>query len=139
MFSIFIDEFSSFVQDLLLSKYSFFIGGDFNIHMNSPDHSYTKRFSRLCKEFNLNLNYVPSSKTHRDGNVIDFIVSDSFFASMVQSIEVDENVPSGISHHFPVEYTINSHLQYRTLAKESPRRNFTHFQFILKIGTKMLV
>ena len=47
---------------------------------------------------------------------------------MVQSIEVDENVPSGISHHFPVEYTINSHLQCRTLAKESPRRNFMHFQ-----------
>ena len=127
VFSTFIDEFSSFLQDILLSKYSFVIGGDFNIHMNEFNHSYTKRFHKMCKEFDINLSNVTSSRTHIAGNVIDFIVSDSLFASKVQNIHIDEDAPS-ISHHYPITYIVDSCLQSRKLAEQTSRRSFRNFE-----------
>ena len=127
VFSTFLDEFCNFVQDLILSKYSFIIGGDLNVQMNNAHHSYTKRFRKICKELNLNLANVPSSKTHIAGNTLDFIVSDVHVASMVESCIVDVDAPSNISHHFPVIYSMKSSLQCRTLANKGPRRNFRNF------------
>ena len=126
-FSTFIQEFSTFVSELILSKYQFIIGGDFNTHMNHPNHSYTKRFSKLCRELNLNLSNVPVSATHIAGNTIDFIVTDDVTATMVTKCSVDLNVPSSISHHYPVLYTLHATLQCRSIAISKPTRNFHNF------------
>ena len=125
-FSIFIDEFSKFVQDLTLSKYPFIIGGDYNIHMNDPEHSYTRRFKRMCSSHNLNLSNVPSSKTHKDGNTIDFLVSDDNASCLITDCSVDYDAPN-ISHHFPVIYTVKTTLQCRSVAIKKPKRRFLHF------------
>ena len=128
VFSTFIDEFFNLVNELTISKYPFIVGGDFNIHMNETGHSYTKRFSKLCRELNLDLSNVPSSKTHIAGNILDFIVSDHCVSSKITDTLVDEDAPSSISHHFPILYKLNSSLQCRALAAKRTTRNFLHFK-----------
>ena len=127
VFASFIDDFSSFVCDLSLSKYPFVIAGDFNIHMNDPRHSYTKRFNRLCKEKNLSLSHVPEVKTHIAGNTIDFLICDAVASSLIIECSVDMDAPKNISHHYPVIYTLKAALNNRSLATSVPRHNFRNF------------
>ena len=125
-FSVFVTEFSSFVQNLTLSKYPFIIGGDFNIQMNHPEHSYTRRFTNLCKEQNLSLNNVPKTKTHKDGNTIEFIVCDAKADSLVVECFVDYDAPI-ISHHYPIIYSLKTVFDIRPLATSVPKRNYRTF------------
>ena len=125
-FATFIDEFSSFVCDLSLSKYPFIIAGDFNIHMNDSRHSYTKRFTKLCKEQNLSLKNVPTVKTHIAGNTIDFLLCDANTDSLVIECFVDMDAPY-ISHHYPIIYSIKTSFKCRSLAVTSPKRTFRNF------------
>ena len=127
-FSIFIHEFSSLVSDLTLSKYSYLIGGDFNIQMNNPGHSYTTRFNKLCNEYNICLKNVPTGKTHRAGNTVDFLISDNAASSMILDTSVDINAPSFVSHHYPVLYTLDSIMQCRVLATHKPTRKLSNFK-----------
>ena len=127
VFSTFIEQFSKFVQNLILSKYPFVIGGDFNIHMNDPDHSYTRRFLKLCNDHNLNLSNVPKVKTHIAGNTIDFLVSDNAASSLIIESTVDYDAPPNISHHFPVIYTLKADFQCRSVAAIKPKRSFINF------------
>ena len=126
VFSTFIEQFSKFVQNLILSKYPFVIGGDFNIHMNNANHSYTKRFLKLCENHNLNLSHVPKVKTHKAGNTIDFLVCDNTASSLVIECTVDYDAPN-ISHHFPVVYSLKAALQCRSVAVTKPKRSFLNF------------
>ena len=96
--------------------------------MNDPDHSYTKRFLRLCNSHNLNLSHVPKVKTHIAGNTIDFLVCDNTASSLVVEFKVDYDAPADISHHFPVVYTLRVALQCRSVAVEKPKRNFRNFK-----------
>ena len=126
-FSIFLNEFTKFVQDMVLSKYPFVIAGDFNIQMNNADHSYTKRFTKFCQTHNLNLSNVPSSKTHVAGNTIVFLLSDSIASSLITECSVDYDAPGGISHHYPVAYTFKTTLQCRQLAVSRAKHSFINF------------
>ena len=126
-FSVFLEEFSRFVQNLALSKYPFIIGGDFNVQMNNAGHSYTKRFKRLCGELNLSLTNIPATRTHVAGNTIDFIVCDSNVDSLVLDCSVDFDAPNNISHHYPVVYTLKTALNCRSIAPSKPKRNFLNF------------
>ena len=126
-FSVFVTEFSSFVQSLALSKYPFIIAGDFNIHMNDTEHSYTRRFTKLCNEQNLSLNNVPQTKTHKDGNTIDFIVCDAKADSLVVEYCVDFDAPNNISHHYPVVYSLKTIFDCRSPATCVPKRNYRTF------------
>ena len=125
-FSIFLDEFSKFVQTLTMSKHPFAIGGDFNIHMNEPEHSYTRRFMRLCCSHNLNLSNVPNTKTHIAGNTLDFMLCDDIASTLISDCSVDFDAPN-ISHHYPVIYTFKTTLQCRTVASMQPKRRFLNF------------
>ena len=126
VFSTFIDEFTKFVDELTLSKYPYIIAGDYNIHMNDTRHSYTKRFLKMCRERNLDIDNVPSSKTHIAGNTLDFLVCDSFASSLITGHSIDTNSPK-ISHQYPVIYSFCSSLNTRTLAEQKPTRKYLNF------------
>ena len=126
-FATFIEEFSSFICDLSLSKYPFLIAGDFNIHMNDSRHSYTKRFTRLCKEQNLSISHIPDVKTHKAGNTLDFLICDEVTSALVGKCTVDFDAPNNISHHFPVTYTLKVVSPCRSLAVSRPSHNFRNF------------
>ena len=103
------------------------IGGDFNVQMNSSEHSYTKRFKRLCSRLNLSLATVPGTKTHKDGNTLDFVICDCDTASLFTKCYVDYDAPI-ISHHFPVMYDFKTKLQFRKLSVSKPKRNYRLFK-----------
>ena len=128
VFSTFIEEFTKFIDEIMLSKFPFVIAGDFNIHMNDSRHSYTKRFLKTCSERNLNTNDVPSSKTHIAGNTLDFLISDVHASSIISQYFVDTNGPSNMSHHYPLIYSMSSSFNTRTLAERKPTRKFLNFR-----------
>ena len=68
--------------------------------INKRDYSYTRCFKRLCSSHNLNLSNVPNSKTHKDGNTLDFLVCDDTASCLITHCSVDYDAPN-ISHHFP--------------------------------------
>ena len=136
VFSTFIKEFSGYLQNLSLSKYSFVVAGDFNIHMNNLDHSYTKRFTKLCREHNLCLENIPDSQTHKAGNTIDFLVCDDIANSLIIECLVDLHAPN-ISDHFPVLYKMKASLALRRQEIQKPRRSFRNFSLAnMKTGLK---
>ena len=102
------------------------IGGDFNVQMNICEYSYTKRFKRLCSRLNMSLTTVPGTKTHKDGNTLDFLICDVDAVSLFTKCCVDYDAPS-ISHHFPVMYDFKTKLQLRELSVSQPKCNYRFF------------
>jgi len=65
-FSLFLDEFNSFLSVAATTPHEFVITGDFNIHLdNSSDHA-TSQFLSVISSFNLlqHLNFPTRSKNH---------------------------------------------------------------------------
>ena len=52
-FSVFLDEFSSFLSFAATTPHEFLITGDFNIHLDNPTDHLTSQFLSLLSTFNL--------------------------------------------------------------------------------------
>ena len=87
---VFIDEFSSLLEDIGTDPSEIFISGDFNLHVDEPDSTII-RFLNLLEMFNLQ--QLITFPTHEAGHILDlFITRDNyvhnvsnFLASLVTS------------------------------------------------------
>ena len=68
----FFEEFTTYVEDLVMCSEVLIIAGDFNIHMDDLAHVDTCRFSELLETFGVvqHVNFV----SHRSGHWLDLII-----------------------------------------------------------------
>ena len=70
----FIDEFVDFLEENLPKFSNIIIMGDFNIHINKPEINDNMQFIDILQALNLQ-QWIPFS-THKDGNILDLIISE---------------------------------------------------------------
>ena len=102
-FNTFLDEFHDFACHLLLNGSNFVLGGDFNIHWNDSDESYTYRFQDLLDELGIQVT-APKVPTQSLGNTLDFILSNVSTSSQIKLQSVESNLC--ISDHYPILFNI---------------------------------
>ena len=102
-FNIFLEEFQSFLSDLIMNGRNFVLCGDLNIHYNIPSESYTYRFQDLMDELGLMVT-APLVPTHDEGNTIDLIISNVSTASQIKLQSVDPHLR--ISDHHPIVFEL---------------------------------
>ena len=97
---LFFDEFRELLEIIVASNEKFIIAGDINIHMDNVDHSNTIDFTDILSAFNLaQLVNVP---THRDGHILDIVVTGINDMSIV-----DLNVKDlSLSDHFLLSFCV---------------------------------
>ena len=72
-FSVFLDQFSSFLTHISTTPHEFVLTGDFNIHVNKHLDSEAMHFTSLLASYNLTQHInIP---THKDGNTLDLIIT----------------------------------------------------------------
>lgn len=81
--SVFLDEFSVFLESVVLCTEVLVIAGDFNLHVNDLDDADARRFSELLETFGL-VQHV-NFPTHISGNSLDLIITRSSNDIMVIS------------------------------------------------------
>ena len=94
-FSVFLDEFQSFLEFAATTPHDFIITGDFNIHVNKSDRQSTQ-FNDLLHAHNLNQHVT--FPTHRLGNTLDLVITPS--ASSLSPVLSAH--PVSPADHFPV-------------------------------------
>ena len=121
-FNTFLDEFHDFACHLLLNGSNFVLGGDFNIHWNDSDESYTYRFQDLLDELGIQVT-APKVPTQSLGNTLDFILSNVSTSSQIKLQSVESNLC--ISDHYPILFNIKLLTQplARSTSKTVLRRN----------------
>ena len=115
----------SFIRNLGLNKKVIIIG-DFNF----PDINWTslvgsgKHSSLFCElTSDLNLCQLVRHPTHVKGNILDLVLTND--SCLIANLAVDyDNKSSLISDHFPIYFSIVSHLVNRSLSKSISVYNF---------------
>ena len=69
----FIDDFSTLLEDLVLSQSDLVIMGDFNLQIDSPDDHYVASFLTLLDTFDLKQHI--STPTHSSGHILDLLIT----------------------------------------------------------------
>lgn len=72
-YTLFLDEFSQFLSDLVTKADHLVIIGDFNIHFNDPSNALNKAFTSLIET--LDFTQSITLPTHRNGNTIDLVLA----------------------------------------------------------------
>ena len=70
---MFLDEFSSFLEGLLLTTSALLVAGDFNFHIDEPNDCDARRFLQVLNSFDL-IQHV-SEATHKKGHILDLIIT----------------------------------------------------------------
>jgi hypothetical protein len=96
---MFLQEFSMFLEERLLSPGYLLICGDFNIHVDQPDIPDTVKCNDLIQS--LNLTQHVQHLTHRSGHTLDLVITCANEAP-IDNIKV---IDSAISDHFSVMFT----------------------------------
>ena len=73
--SLFFEEFSTYLESIVISTERLLISGDFNFHVESTDDTNAKRFCELLDTFGL-IQHV-ACPTHASGHTLDLIISRS--------------------------------------------------------------
>ena len=94
-FSVFLDEFQSFLEHAATTPHDFIITGDFNIHVNKSDRQ-SIQFLDLLHTYNLDQHVT--FPTHRLGNTLDLVITPS--ASSLSPVLSAH--PVSPADHFPV-------------------------------------
>ena len=95
-YSVFLEEFNSFLSFAATTPHEFIITGDFNIHIdNSTDH-LSSQFLSLLSSFNL-MQHV-NFPTHNKNHILDLIITSSD-SSLAPSLSTTYCSPSD---HFPI-------------------------------------
>ena len=88
--SVFFDEFSDFVADVLLTTNRCILLGDFNIHVNDANDADASSFLELLESFALIQLVTPP--THISGNTLDLIVVRENSDLVVSNIVTDHYI-----------------------------------------------
>jgi len=101
-FSVFLDEFTSFLTHASTTPHNFLITGDFNIHCNDTSSQPATQFLSLLSDFNLKQHVTFS--THKNGNTLDLLITpvDSLLSPTVTCY------PSTPSDHFALISAIST-------------------------------
>ena len=73
--SVFFDEFSQFLENVVMCPEALFISGDFNLHLDDLCDSDTKKCMDLVETFSLSQHV--SGLTHLSGHTLDLIITRS--------------------------------------------------------------
>ena len=95
-FSVFLDEFNSFLSFAATTPHEFIITGDFNIHLDNHSDHATSQFLSLLLSFNLTQRV--NFPTHNQNHILDLVITSSD-SSLAPSLSVTHCCPSD---HFPV-------------------------------------
>ena len=100
---LFFEEFSSFLEEVVVCSEELLIIGDFNFHMDDTADRYAAQFGSLLELFNLK-QYV-AVPTHRSGQILDLAIS----RKDAEALKVDELVVMGllISDHKAICFQLN--------------------------------
>jgi len=95
-FSLFLDEFNSFLSVAATTPHEFIITGDFNIHLDNPSDHVKTQFLSVLSSFNLtqHVNFPTHSKNH----IRDLVIT-SADSSLTPSLSTSLCSPSD---HFPI-------------------------------------
>ena len=130
-FSLFCDEFSTLLNDLLLVSSPILIAGDFNVPWNLADNYKTKKFKTILTEYGLSSEHIPSSATQKLGNTLDLIVCDDQCLDFVHDVHVDLlNSPTPqLSDHFPVVFSLKLMPTDRPLVSSVNKRRLNRINY----------
>ena len=103
-FNTFLNEFHDFISELIISGCNFIICGDYNIHWNDSNDTYTYRFQDTVDELGL-LITAPSGPTQISGNTLDLIAGDVVTTSRVKLKSIDSHLR--LSDHYPILFTFD--------------------------------
>ena len=98
-FAIFLDEFSSCLEDLITSPNEILVLGDFNLHYEDAFDHQANRFKSLLMGFNLKQHI--SEATHKLGHTLDLVISRG--TDLVLNFSVKDYL---ISDHKVIELSI---------------------------------
>ena len=83
----FFDEFSAYLESLLLCKERLLICGDFNIHVDSVDDPDSVKFRDLLESVGLRQHVKKS--THTNGHILDLIITRFTDSTICKEAQVD--------------------------------------------------
>ena len=98
-FSVFLDEFTSFLTLAATLPHNFLITGDFNIHCNDTSNPHTIQFLSVLSDFNLTQHIT--FPTHTNLNTLDLVITPN------DSVPAITCLPSSPSDHFAILSTFN--------------------------------
>jgi len=97
---IFMEEFGSYLESVLISNSKLVLCGDFNFHMDSPSHPDTKEFLDLIDSAGLH-QYV-TTPTHTSGHILDIVLTR--ISESLASVEVHDEL---LSDHCSVSFEMD--------------------------------
>ena len=127
-FPLFVSEFRSLLVALNSIRFPCVIAGDFNIHVNDNQDSNASTFKTLLFENNFTM-FASDFPTRRFGNTLDFIITPDSFCSRLNSIKVDDSIPTDISDHFPVFFSIVDSCR-SSIAPQLRSRSYRHIRSV---------
>ena len=95
-FSVFLEEFSSFLSIAATTPHEFLITGDFNIHIDNTNDPLTSQFLSILSAFNFTQHVT--FPTHDHNHILDLIITSSD-TSLAPSLSMTHCSPSD---HFPI-------------------------------------
>ena len=110
--STFLDEFSSYLESVVICSEPLIITGDFNIHMDNPSDS--KQFSELLESISLTQHV--HQPTHVIGHTLDLIITRSSDHILCSDPTTDEL----FSDHFSISCLLS-------FAEASPRKQGSNY------------
>ena len=134
---IFLDDFSTLLEELIVCSEELLIMGDFNLHIDDIENTQAVRFISLLDSFGLKQHVV--SPTHRGGHILDLVITrDDCVALEVSNICVLEQP---VSDHKPIWFNLNLEKQSNQRKTVVSRRlkNFDCESFNIRITSSGLL
>ncbi|KAK3755485.1 hypothetical protein QZH41_001053 [Actinostola sp. cb2023] len=88
--TVFIDEFSTYLESIVMCPGILLIAGDFNFHLDDPSDYDSKKFHDLLDTFGLSQHVTMA--THTSGHTLDLIISRSSNDINVQSLQTTYSI-----------------------------------------------
>ena len=83
--SLFFEEFSNYLESIVISTERLLISGDSNLHIESSEDTNGKKFCELSETFGL-IKHV-AFPTHTSGHTLDLIISRSISDVIITELE----------------------------------------------------
>ena len=94
-YTLFLEEFSHFLSDVITRADHLAIIGDFNLHYNDKSNAFNKAFTSIIES--LDFSQSVKEPTHKNGNTIDLVLTRGI---TIQNISVSTSAPSVTDHCF---------------------------------------
>ena len=130
----FLAEISTYLSDITVAREDIIIVGDFNLHLELPNETGVKEFTRLLAENNL-VQHV-TKHTHRAGHTLDLVITRSD-SSLVFATDVFN---SSISYHYSVIFNLAAakppHVKQREQVQDFRRMDQECFEADLSMALR---